>query len=155
MKGLQCEGYSINKVKIWKKRQVNIFQIFFWGKKKSALFEIGLLYKTVSIFLFNVKVKNFLSLINFRNIRNMHFLFFSHLNKLSHSNAWPGTASTYIYIYIYISSSSCCAASTDIPDPLSPLLPIVHRLRQIFIPYPHRAAVCMFELVVLLLDKYI
>ena len=28
-----------------------------------------------------------------KHIRNMHFLFFSHLNKLSHSNAWPGTAS--------------------------------------------------------------
>ena len=26
------------------------------------------------------------------------------------------------------SSSSCPVASTDIPDPLSPLLPIVHRL---------------------------
>ena len=60
----------------------------------------------------------------------------------------------YIYIYIYIytrnsdkeslhknvfdaiiassSSSSCHAASTDIPDPLSPLLPIVHRLWQVF-----------------------
>ena len=38
----------------------------------------------------------------------------------------------YIYIYIYISSSSSSssrAASTDIPDPLSPLLPIVHRPR--------------------------
>ena len=32
----------------------------------------------------------------------------------------------------YISlSSSCRAASTDIPDPLSPLFPIVHRLRQV------------------------
>ena len=30
------------------------------------------------------------------------------------------------------SSSSCRAASTDIPDPLSPLLPIVHRLWQVF-----------------------
>ena len=30
------------------------------------------------------------------------------------------------------SSSSCRAASTDIPDPLSPLLPIIHRLRQVF-----------------------
>ena len=38
----------------------------------------------------------------------------------------------YIYIYIYISSSSCRTASTDIPDPLSPLLPIIHRLRQVF-----------------------
>ena len=34
-----------------------------------------------------------------------------------------------LYIYIYISSSSSRhAAGTDIPDPLSPLLPIVHRL---------------------------
>ena len=30
------------------------------------------------------------------------------------------------------SSSSYRAASTDIPDPLSPLLPIVHRLWQVF-----------------------
>ena len=30
------------------------------------------------------------------------------------------------------SSSSCRAACTDIPGPLSPLLPIVHRLRQVF-----------------------
>ena len=29
-------------------------------------------------------------------------------------------------------SSSCRATSTDIPDPLSPLLPIVHRLWQVF-----------------------
>ena len=52
------------------------------------------------------------------------------------------------------SSSSCQATSTNIPGPLSPLLPIVHRLRhdlQGYIPYPHRDAVCMFELVVLLL----
>ena len=33
----------------------------------------------------------------------------------------------------YISSSSSCrVGSTDIPDPLSPLLPIVHRPRQVF-----------------------
>ena len=36
-----------------------------------------------------------------------------------------------IYIYISSSSSSCGAASTDIPDHLSPLLPIIHRLRQV------------------------
>ena len=39
----------------------------------------------------------------------------------------------YMYMYmcacIYISSSSYRAGSTDIPDPLSPLLPIVHRPR--------------------------
>ena len=32
----------------------------------------------------------------------------------------------------HISSSSCRAGSTDIPNPLSPLLPIVHRPRQVF-----------------------
>ena len=32
----------------------------------------------------------------------------------------------------YMSSSSCRAGSTDIPDPLSQLLPIVHRPRQVF-----------------------
>ena len=32
----------------------------------------------------------------------------------------------------YISSSSCSAGSTDIPNPLSPLLPIVDRPRQVF-----------------------
>ena len=39
--------------------------------------------------------------------------------------------SIYVYIYIYIlyESSSCRADSTDILDPLSPLLPIVHRPR--------------------------
>ena len=38
----------------------------------------------------------------------------------------------YIYIYIYISSSSSChAISTNIPDPLSPHLPIVRCFRQI------------------------
>ena len=38
----------------------------------------------------------------------------------------------YYYIYAYISSSLYHAASTDIPDPLSQLLPIVHRLWQVF-----------------------
>ena len=40
-----------------------------------------------------------------------------------------------IYIYIDISSSSssssCHATNMDIPDPLSPLLPIVHRFWQV------------------------
>ena len=30
----------------------------------------------------------------------------------------------------FISLTSCHVGSTDIPDPLSPLFPIVHRLRQ-------------------------
>ena len=35
----------------------------------------------------------------------------------------------YMLKILYISSSSYRAGSTDIPDPLSPLLPIVHRPR--------------------------
>ena len=36
------------------------------------------------------------------------------------------------YYTIYPSSSSCRAASTDIADPISPFLPIVRRLCQVF-----------------------
>ena len=36
-----------------------------------------------------------------------------------------------LFFYKY-SSSSCRAASTGIPDPLSPLLPVLHRLWQVF-----------------------
>ena len=46
------------------------------------------------------------------------------------------------------SSSWCHAISTDIPDPLSPHLPIVHCFQD-YIPYQHRAAVCRFELDIL------
>ena len=35
-------------------------------------------------------------------------------------------------LFVTSSSSSCRADSTDIPNPLTPLLPIVHRLRQVF-----------------------
>ena len=50
------------------------------------------------------------------------------LNRANHKNC-----SRFNYIYIYISSlSSCHATSMNIPDPLSPLLPIVHRLWQVF-----------------------
>ena len=46
-------------------------------------------------------------------------------------------------------SWSCRAASTYIPDPLSLLLPVVHRLWQVqgYILYSHISAVCMFVLV--------
>ena len=45
---------------------------------------------------------------------------------------------TYVHIYVHLwihtyisSSSSCRAISTDILEPLSPPLPIVHRIRQV------------------------
>ena len=54
-------------------------------------------------------------------------------------NGWTWDFKNISMIYIYqlfidlykISSSSCRAGNTDIPDPLSPLLPIVHRFLQV------------------------
>ena len=43
-------------------------------------------------------------------------------------------------MYISSSSSSCRATSTDIPDPLSLLFPIVHRLWQVL-----RATSCILK----------
>ena len=51
-----------------------------------------------------------------------------------------------------LTSSSCRAASTDIPDPSLATSPYHSSLLaglQGYIPYPHIAAVCMFELVIL------
>ena len=77
------------------------------------------------------------------------------LNNLSYLLFWLIRNAIFVLWSNRIStSSSCRAASTDIPDPLSPRLPIIHRLWQVFRvtpPYHHIAAVCMFELVVLLL----
>ena len=58
----------------------------------------------------------------------------------------------YICIHIYIYMSLFHAISTDIPDPLSPRLLIVHSFQQILraaSPYQHRAVVCRFGLDVL------
>ena len=52
----------------------------------------------------------------------MYIYIHTHARKHTHTH-------TYIYIYIYI---SCRAASTDIPDPLSSRLPVIHRLWQVF-----------------------
>ena len=55
------------------------------------------------------------------------------------------------------SSSSCRAASADIPDPISPPLPIIHRFWLVFRAtsrIPHIAPVCMFEKVVQLLPGH-
>ena len=54
--------------------------------------------------------------------------------------AIPSRIAKYIIFFREISSSSCRGASTDIPDPLSPLLPIVHRFWQVLrATYLHRA----------------
>ena len=73
-----------------------------------------------------------------------------HLSIMCHFSDWrlhayiKQTRIIYIYLwqsvsrlcdhqtkYIYTSSSSCRATSTDIPDPLSPHLPVDHRLWQV------------------------
>ena len=52
------------------------------------------------------------------------------INKSIHKHTAWNTHVVRILILIHISSSSSYrAGSTDIPDPLSPLLPIVHRPR--------------------------
>ena len=48
----------------------------------------------------------------------------------------PNPVLAYI-LDISSSSSSCCATSTNIPDPLSPLLSIVHRFWQVLMAISH------------------
>ena len=48
-----------------------------------------------------------------------------HAQQQNHGKFLPKTQQ-------YSLSASCRAASTDVPDPLSPLLPIVYRLWQVF-----------------------
>ena len=57
--------------------------------------------QTISLFTQKLELPKILCIHKYwkiKHIRNMHFLsfFFSHLNKLSHSNAWPGTVSFII-----------------------------------------------------------
>ena len=52
-------------------------------------------------------------------------------NQLCSRNLMKST-NIWAVLFGTSSSSSCRGASTDIPDPLSPLLPIVHRLRKVF-----------------------
>ena len=67
---------------------------------------------------------------------NIIFFFNSKLFYIQHAifkteHKSPG--STYSITNLIITSSSSCRATiTDIPDPLSPLLPIIHRLWQVF-----------------------
>ena len=55
---------------------------------------------------------------SFQSVLNLHLLFYCVFSIFALTSS--------------SSSSSCRAGSTDIPDPLSPLFPIVHRLRQVF-----------------------
>ena len=83
------------------------------------------------------------------------FFFFTNTECFP-SVIWLNSISTLVcylmpnsVIYIYSTSPSSCRALTmDISDILSPPIPIVHCLGQVF-HYRHRAAVCMFELDVL------
>ena len=52
------------------------------------------------------------------------------MNECLLTPLWQSHYYHFHLLKVYV--SSCRAASTDIPDPLSPLLPIVHRLWQVF-----------------------
>ena len=55
---------------------------------------------------------------------------YNHINTNNHIHQ---RRKIHTHTHIYISSSSSCrAACADIPDRLSPFLPITHRLRQVF-----------------------
>ena len=64
---------------------------------------------------------------------NFISLFFPFLRKIIlMGGILPPFILFIIFIMISSSSASCHATSTDIPGPLWPLLPIVHRLWQVF-----------------------
>ena len=67
-------------------------------------------------------------------IRNIYsfFGFFRVYLKLPNESDAVFLDVNKIVTWISSSSSSCRVGSTDIPDPLSPLFPIVHRLWQVF-----------------------
>ena len=68
-------------------------------------------------------------IIEFEHVQVVQLVFFSLLNsKLIISKI----QNILFYCWTFSLSSSYRAASTDIPDPLSPRLPIIHRLRQVF-----------------------
>ena len=62
--------------------------------------------------------------------------------EISLSLSLPISLSLSLSLSVYISSSSCRAGSTDIPDPLSPLLPIVHRLGRSSVQHPVSSHSC-------------
>ena len=54
---------------------------------------------------------------------------FEPINSVTFPLKGTCTSNTHTHTHTHTSSSSYRAGSTDIPDPLSPLLPIVHRPR--------------------------
>ena len=67
---------------------------------------------------------------NLRSVINSSVTINTGLCTYSRWNIWQSDG--LLTLWTLSSSSSSRAASTDIPDPLSPLLPIVHRLWQVF-----------------------
>ena len=63
------------------------------------------------------------------NFQECEELFHCHYSQVYSDLEWLYLSGSHLWVK---SSSSCHAASTDIPDPLSPLFPIVHRLWQVF-----------------------
>ena len=66
------------------------------------------------------------------NIKDMYFSYFLALNAITLKQKHSFKKEKQQFFFVLNSSSPCRAGSTDIPDPHSPLFPIVHRLRQVF-----------------------
>ena len=100
------------------------------------------------------------SVINAQKMQNNNTIFICKKKNIvvkyvKHDKVKTQFYNIYIYIYIYIYNHH--AGSTDIPDPLSPLFLIIHRLRQVFWTTTCilTVAECMFVLVVLLLHGHV
>ena len=70
--------------------------------------------------------------------RNEHYMAISHIALIVNMLQWEWRLTTFLEgrnidnLIEISSSSSCCTASTDLPDPLSPPISIVHRFRELF-----------------------
>ena len=85
--------------------------------------------KSCKILKQNFKFSFYSSYVKIRNWNQQRFVRELFIVQISAKSLYKRLQWVYIYHH---HSSSCNAASTDIPDPLSPLLPIIHRLRQVF-----------------------
>ena len=110
-----CCGYS------WEYASLFVYVILEWCNRCGKYCICMKLCRFESLFQKTVTERNILIVFNLFNyahaFKNNIYIMFLHPD---------------LHICINISSSSYRAGSTDIPDPLSPLLPIVHRPRQVF-----------------------
>ena len=74
----------------------------------------------------------FIILIEYFAMSCLSWVTVAYIEANSNYMSVPMSVCVCVHTYISSSSSSCGAASTDILEPLSPLLPIIHRFWQVF-----------------------